>query len=187
MAGYTAQFMEGETGLSDMGDRSGFSVAYGQGVDKFWNAGGCCGGDTSDDLGYLRALIATASHLTPVDRHRIYLIGASNGGMMAYRAICEMPGVFAAAGIVSGALLRGVHCDNTRVTVYEIHGTADTTVPLDGGIGFQGVNFPAQSTDLSRVGKGSFIHLQKYRGGHSYPPWATSILVKWLAGYSTAA
>jgi poly(3-hydroxybutyrate) depolymerase len=181
IAFHDAQSMQTQTGLSLYADTDGFAVAFGQGAGELWNAAGCCGGDTANDLAYLTALVARAERVTPIDTSRIYLIGMSNGGMMAYRAICEIPGLFAAAGVVAGALLPDVDCAHTVVHVYEIHGTQDTTVPLNGGDGFEHIDFPAQATDLARTAPGSVIDLQTWDGGHVYPPWATAVLWQHLS------
>lgn len=179
--------MESVSGLSDYADAHGFDVAYGSGVGGAWNAGGCCGQPGVDDLGYLRSLVGSVAAATPVDRRRVYLIGFSNGAMMAYRAACELPDTFVAAGVVAGALLNGVDCTGTTVHVYLIHGTSDKTVPINGGVGYHGYDFPAQSTDLDRVGTGSVIETHDWPGGHQYPPWATDALWQWLKQWQSTS
>ncbi len=173
--------MELSSGLSTFADSHGFVVAYGQGDGNLWNAGDCCGGDKADDLSYLRAVVTTTEHLVRVDPTRVYVIGMSNGGMMAYRAECEEPGLFAAAGNVAGALLADVPCSHTIVHVYDIHGTADTTVPLDGGIGFEHIDFPSMASEKHRVAPNSIIVMKTWHGGHAYPAWATKTLWAWLS------
>jgi poly(3-hydroxybutyrate) depolymerase len=180
-AAHDAAYMESITGLIPYADEHGFDVAFGQGIGGTWNAGGCCGDPSIDDLGYLEDLVQSVAGLTPVDRSRVYLIGFSNGGMMAYRAICQLPGTFAAAGIVAGALLQGFDCTNTDVHAYLIHGVADRTVPVDGGRGFHGYHFPPQASDPSRVGSNSVIEMHNWSGAHQYPPWATELLWAWLS------
>ena len=69
---------------------------------RAWNAGAsCCGGATTDDVTYLRRVVAAVAARVPVDRHRVYVVGLSNGGMMATRAVCDAPQDFAAAGTVA--------------------------------------------------------------------------------------
>jgi poly(3-hydroxybutyrate) depolymerase len=181
-AGHSATQME-STGLSRFADRHHFVVVYGEGLGLDWNAGGCCGTDDADDVAYLSQVVAATEQLTPIDRARVYVIGMSNGAMMAYRAVCEEPQIFAAAGVVAGALMPGVQCSHTTIHVVEIHGTADRSVPLAGGIGFEHVDFPAQSTDLSRVGPGSSIALRTWAGAHSYPSWANATVWKGIQGF----
>jgi poly(3-hydroxybutyrate) depolymerase len=182
MASHSAAQME-STGLSTFGDAEHLDVAYGEGVHGYWNAGGCCGDDTANDLLYLRQVVTAVEGLANIDRSRVYVVGMSNGGMMAYRAVCEEPDIFAAAGVVAGALMPGVNCAHTDIHVIEIHGTRDNVVPLHGGKGYDGIVFPAQSTDLSRAGPGSTITLHTWDGYHEYPTWANSLLWATLSKY----
>src|SRR5262249_45644628 len=59
---------------------------------QFWNASeACCDGfDTGvDDSGYLQGLIEAIGTRFPLDRKRVFVVGHSNGGFMAYRMACE--------------------------------------------------------------------------------------------------
>jgi polyhydroxybutyrate depolymerase len=100
-----------------------------------WNAGDCCGHHgrpAGDDIGFLSALVAALPSYG-ADPSRIYLAGFSNGGMMAYRAACDLGERIAGIAVVSGALnVQG--CVSTNpLPVVIIHGTADATVPYTGG------------------------------------------------------
>ena len=78
------------------------SLVYGVGVGSSWNAGGCCGKAAAtgvDDVGYLRDVIFDVQDHALVDASRIYVVGFSNGGMMAETAACELPDIVAAAGV----------------------------------------------------------------------------------------
>lgn len=159
IAKHTAAFAERASGFSALADKDGFAVAYGQGVNNDWNAGGCCGSTAVDDVGYLRRLVRDVESRLPIDRRRVYVSGDSEGAMMAYRAVCEAPDVFVAAGVVGGVLLDGVRCAHTVVRVLEIHAEGDTSVPLAGGRGIFGVVFPSQASERARVAPGSLIVL----------------------------
>jgi poly(3-hydroxybutyrate) depolymerase len=98
--------------------------------ERAWNAGVCCGGSTADDVKYLRDVVAAVERRTPIDRRRIYVIGLSNGGMMALKAVCEAPDVFAAAGSVAGPYL-GSSCK--RPVWVHLHDAKDPIVPYFGG------------------------------------------------------
>ena len=84
--------------------------------------------DTANDVGYLVDLVHYVATLTPVDLHRVYIWGFSNGGMMAWRAVCQTRDIFAGAGVMAGALL--VTCPRP-VHVVDLHGLRDTTVPYE--------------------------------------------------------
>lgn len=107
----------------------------------FWNADpACCDfdGTNPDDVGYLGKLIDDVIASYPVDRSRVFVIGHSNGGFMAYRMACERADVITAiAGLAGGAASVPASCTPERaVHVLHIHGTADATVPYaPGGLG----------------------------------------------------
>ncbi|MDA0179522.1 hypothetical protein OJ997_04375 [Solirubrobacter phytolaccae] len=129
----TAEDAERGGGWTQAADRHGFVVAFPEGVEQSFNAGGCCGGAQSegvDDVAAAHAIITDVSRRVGVDRRRIYATGFSNGAMMAYRLGCESDR-FAAIGPVAGTQM--VDCpDRRRVSVIHIHGTEDGIVPPDG-------------------------------------------------------
>jgi polyhydroxybutyrate depolymerase len=105
---------------------------------QFWNAtDACCNqdGSTVDDSAYLAGIIRDVSSHYRVDATRVYLFGVSNGGFMAYRMACDHADLIAGIVSMAGATyLDASRCTPSRpVTVLEIHGTADETVPYGGG------------------------------------------------------
>ncbi|MBV9659560.1 MAG: hypothetical protein JO337_00220 [Acidimicrobiales bacterium] len=70
-----------------------------QGWESSWNAGDCCGlayQHAIDDVGFIRtALHDVVSSEPHADPSRVYVVGFSNGGRMAYRLACDLPGTFA--------------------------------------------------------------------------------------------
>jgi polyhydroxybutyrate depolymerase len=103
----------------------------------FWNATDACCGFASavDDSAYLLALIEKVQADFNVDPKRIYLVGHSNGGFMSYRMACDHADKIAAIASLAGAtFLDESKCKPSEpVSVLEIHGTADRTIPYDGG------------------------------------------------------
>jgi poly(3-hydroxybutyrate) depolymerase len=122
-------------GLEELAQTQRFAVAYPDGLDGSWNAGTCCGSAVTknvDDVGWLRALISNMLSRYPIDPHRVYLVGFSNGGMLAYRYACEHGDEIAGIGVVAGSL-QAPDCDPPApVTVVTVHGLADQHVPYDG-------------------------------------------------------
>ena len=60
----------------------------GTGTPKSWNAGGCCSPASTegvDDMGFMSALVDEAAKRLCVDPSRVYLMGLSNGGYIAYQ------------------------------------------------------------------------------------------------------
>jgi polyhydroxybutyrate depolymerase len=141
-----------QTAFSEEADWRGFAVAYPNGSHgavaslfslgkaKFlvWNAGSCCGWASEngiDDVAFVRAVVADVARELPIDRKRVFATGISNGGMMSYRLACEASDVFAAVGVVSGALVSPDCAPKEPVSVIHFHGTDDSYVPLGGGPG----------------------------------------------------
>lgn len=105
---------------------------------QFWNAtDACCNGPGAqvDDSAYLAALIREVEADYNVDRRRIFLVGHSNGGFMAYRMACDHADVVTALVSLEGATYADPRkCSPTApVATLEIHGTADATIPYRGG------------------------------------------------------
>ena len=69
-----------------------------EGWHRSWNAGGCCGAAFRagiDDVSFIRATLAQVLAADPAaDPARVYAVGFSNGGRMAYRLACDLPGTF---------------------------------------------------------------------------------------------
>ncbi|MGB8859344.1 MAG: alpha/beta fold hydrolase [Ilumatobacteraceae bacterium] len=104
---------------------------------QFWNATDACCGFLSDvdDSAYLMALIHKVQADYNVDPQRIYLVGHSNGGFMSYRMACEHADTIAAIVSLAGATFGdAAACKPSEpVSVLQIHGTEDHTIPYDGG------------------------------------------------------
>jgi len=142
-AGGNAARAETATALTALSDADGFIVAYPNGTqaadipgELSWNAGVCCGRpvvEQIDDVAFIAAAIADIESKEPVDPARIFVTGFSNGGMLAHRLACELPGRIAGIAVVAGAL-NVPDCAAEGVTsVLMIHGTGDMTVPFQGG------------------------------------------------------
>ena len=68
--------------------------------------------------------------------------------MMSYAWACARPGALAGIGPVAGALT--VDCPAPApLTVVAVHGTRDERVPIGGGRGPSGVDFPALDASLA--------------------------------------
>lgn len=89
----------------------------------------------ADDMGFLLRLIDDAVANLPVDPHRVYLAGYSDGGNMVSRFVCEKPERIAAAALVSATMrksLKRVCSPALPVPMLLMHGTADQFVTYDG-------------------------------------------------------
>ncbi len=156
--GHDADTMEYISNLSIKADSSNFIVVYPNGRKFFirtWNAGTCCGGAVTnnvDDVGFIIKMINSLKTNLNIDTTRIYLTGASNGGMLAYRLACEKSEVFAAVAPVASTMVTTNPCLPFRaVPILHIHSLPDLNVPFTGGygIGFAGVYMPPVDSVLN--------------------------------------
>jgi polyhydroxybutyrate depolymerase len=120
-------------------DTAGFLVVHPLGTkDSFGNTHWNVGWGTSDvdDVGFTTALIDSLSAEWNIDPKRIYSTGMSNGGFMSYKLACELSNRIAAIASVTGTMNK-IQTENCYpqgpMPVMEIHGTADSTVPYNGG------------------------------------------------------
>jgi polyhydroxybutyrate depolymerase len=133
--GYTVDstWMETNTHFDDLAIRVGFVVVYPQGINNSWNAGTCCGHNHNDDEAFIKAVIDRLVGGGNIDARRVFVTGMSNGGAMAQRLACDLADRISAVASVSGSLLVD-SCNPSRpISVMEMHGTADSLVPYEGG------------------------------------------------------
>ena len=126
------------SGMDSIADARGFLVAYPHatkgtlglfGAD--WNAGSCCGAaarDRVDDVAFLLGVIERVATQLPVDRHRVYVAGFSDGGRLAYRMACDAAPVIAAVAIVAGSLRDRGCAPAAPVPLVAFHATGDDQV-----------------------------------------------------------
>ncbi len=104
----------------------------------FWNATpACCNfyGSKVNDESYLMTIIDTVSKKFNVDSKRVFIIGHSNGGFMAHRMACTHSDRIAAIVSISGATFADPsQCKpSSPISVLQIWGTGDKTLPYEGG------------------------------------------------------
>jgi polyhydroxybutyrate depolymerase len=104
---------------------------------RFWNASkSCCNRfkQEVDDVAYINSLIDEISAKQPVDPKRIYLIGHSNGAFMSFTFACKTNKI-AAIVAIAGAMDDAADCTpSTPLSLLNIHGTADKTIKVGGGV-----------------------------------------------------
>lgn len=143
--GSTSSELEGVMKFGGLAESKKFLLCFPEGTKdrnglQFWNASeACCDGfDTDvDDSGYLRGLIEVIGTRFPLDRKRVYAVGHSNGGFMAYRLACEHSDLIAAiASLMGMTTARPGGCFPSQpVNILHVHGSADSLVQYDGGLG----------------------------------------------------
>jgi polyhydroxybutyrate depolymerase len=142
----TGSKMQRGLGFDAYANQLGFAVAYpdayqlqGERSTTRWNDGRETLQSTKlkiNDVQFLRDMVADIKTKAAIDSKRIFVTGASNGGMMAYRAACEAADVFAASAPVIGNIPKPIYesCRPSQpVSILAINGTADPFVPFEGG------------------------------------------------------
>jgi polyhydroxybutyrate depolymerase len=140
----SAEYTANSYGFAQAGKRYGFAAVFPRGIDLLWNDGRAAAWNSgADDVTFLRRLARDLVTSGTADPARLYLVGVSNGGMMALRMLCEAPDSFAGiATIIAGMPdLVGAACRSHRpVSVIMFNGTADPLIPYSGGeVGFSGL------------------------------------------------
>jgi polyhydroxybutyrate depolymerase len=122
-----------QDGFNRLADENNFMVIYPDGFRRQWNDGRPIGRRQDvNDVGFLGSLIDLIANSYSVDRKRVYVTGISNGGFMAYRLACDLPGLI--AGIAPVAALMPFDLKPTQpVATLIIAGTDDPLIPYNGG------------------------------------------------------
>ncbi len=155
-------------GWREKADAEGFLVAFPDGVGRIrtWNAGHCCGAamrEEVDDVGFVRALVATLGAELSVDPDRVYATGMSNGAMLAHRLGAELSGTLAAIVPVAGTVGGRARARSPVVLppaparplpVMIVHGRGDRHVLYDGGP--PEIGAATQRVDLSVADSAAF-------------------------------
>ncbi|MBN2009077.1 T9SS type A sorting domain-containing protein [candidate division KSB1 bacterium] len=111
-----------------------FIVACPNSYTLFWNAGSgyemMCHG--IDDVGFVSAVIDSMIKNYNIDTSRIYLMGHSNGSMMAYRMAAELSDRIAGLAVNSGQMVYEYFNPTSPVPILHFHGLEDDKCAYDG-------------------------------------------------------
>jgi polyhydroxybutyrate depolymerase len=159
---------------------------------EIWNAGACCGNPTVNDVGFVAAVVKQVLAAEPrADPKRVYLVGYSNGGRMAYRIACQAPKLFTAYAIFGGVSSYACQ-DPTPVRILIAAGTNDPEL-LRMMLGPFMITRTAQEEfdywrEVDRCGgtpaiceSGKVVWLVQYlNGDHIWPTDMSSVMWKWF-------
>jgi polyhydroxybutyrate depolymerase len=123
----------------DVVDGEGVIMAFPNGLTgpagAGWNVGPCCVAGV-DDVAFARAVVEQIQKTACIDVKRVYAVGVSMGGGLAYYLACHAADMFAAVAASAFDLMQenAVNCKPARpISVISFRGTGDTVVPYDGG------------------------------------------------------
>jgi polyhydroxybutyrate depolymerase len=118
-------------GIGAAGTKQGFAILYPTSAGSgFWQLNEQFGtSDVTDVAGLIQRQVGTGCF----DANRISITGVSNGAGFTARMGCELPTTFAAVVPVAAGYKALDPCPaNARASFLDIHGTADTVVPING-------------------------------------------------------
>jgi len=120
-----------------------FLVAYPTGIGGHWNDGRglqryVAQRDRVNDVGFLSKLIGDITEKRNIDAEAVFVVGVSDGAMMAHRFACERGKLLQAFVAVVGSMpynvaRRASRCTEQPVSALLINGTEDPIVPWEGG------------------------------------------------------
>jgi polyhydroxybutyrate depolymerase len=125
-----------QTGFLGLVEQRRAVLVFPDGEQRSWNAGhGCCGVAGSrgaPDVAFVAATVADAVHRWPVDVERVYLVGYSNGGKLAYSEVCAHPTIFAAVATYGAVPLSPCQQGTPPVPFLLAAGSTDLVAPFHG-------------------------------------------------------
>ncbi len=138
--GSTNLIQLGYSNFNTVADKHKFMVAYPQGLvgtvggitGTHWNANL---GTGVDDLGFINVMLDEIYKNYGFNLSKVYAIGMSNGGFMAYTLACDLSDRVAAIASVTGGMSGEsleICTPNRAIPVMQIHGTADEVIPYWG-------------------------------------------------------
>lgn len=129
--------------LNRLAAEDDFLVVYPQGLGGHWNDGRdveryVAHRERIDDVGFLASLIDDLVEKRNVDANAVFIVGVSDGAMMAHRFACERSAKLRGFTAVVGAMpynvaRRWARCGKDTLSVLMINGTEDPIVPWEGG------------------------------------------------------
>jgi polyhydroxybutyrate depolymerase len=137
--GQTAERARRYTRFDDFAETEKYAVVYPQGLGNHWNDGRAHNDParqaaaTADDIEFTAQIIAQLEAERVADPSRVFLTGASNGGMMSMRAGCELGSRIAGIAPVVANLPVDWQCKAHGLPALLIHGTEDEFMPFAGG------------------------------------------------------
>lgn len=130
-----ASFEEYSKITEALADNKDFGVLYLEGINRHWNDGRSESGSTADDVSFIRNIITRYRGRGYSD---FYIIGMSNGGLMAQRMACEIPtelsGIIVVSATQSSYLQEACSDNTTALKSMFIFGDSDPIFSSDGRI-----------------------------------------------------
>lgn len=138
--GIDADDMVRLTGMNEVAEREGFVTVYPNGRDdegggRVWPWRVEADGEVRlpGEVPFIAAILDHLPDIAPVDPDRVYLVGFSNGAILAYCLAKELTDRIAAVAAVAGFVGTKRVSLSHPLSLMHIHGTMDRFVPYFGG------------------------------------------------------
>lgn len=136
--------------------------------------------DTNPDVAFLADLVDDVGQGWSLDRQRVYGVGHSRGGAMAYIAAFELSDVFAALCSQSGFIEFGFDAHvqgyaGRTTPIMLVHGSVDTDVPV--------ARSDAMNAQLQSLGwtEEHLVYHRLDNVAHRWQPWMNQQVWEWLS------
>ncbi|MHC2992358.1 hypothetical protein OB13_12435 [Pontibacter sp. HJ8] len=124
------------TRMNEAADKHNFIVVYPSGIKQDWNVGFEMSYQKgANDIGFVKAILDSLKQEYRIDDKAVFATGLSRGGFFCHRLAAEMSDDFAAIASIGGPLpdsVKHFHQSDKKVSVMQVHGTADEVVKYDG-------------------------------------------------------
>ena len=118
--------------LKDFTNNGDFIGIYPQGFLKSWNLG--TEDSKADDVAFVDLIVSELKKYRNLNFDKMYAIGTSNGSGMVNKLAIQTNHFQAIAPIVSQLMESTPLLETTQpISVFQINGAADSTIPIDGG------------------------------------------------------
>jgi polyhydroxybutyrate depolymerase len=168
--GQSESSMLSMTGFVGLVQQRQVALLLPEGEQRSWNAGhGCCGfagAHEAPDVPFVAAMVADALRRWPIDAQRVYLVGYSNGGKLAYSTVCAHPALFAAVATYGAVPLSPCPPGTPAMSVLLAAGSEDQVLPFRGKpVGHPPLPSVAQALTWLRAQDGCSARAQTVRDG----------------------
>ena len=146
-AGCDSEQVRQTTELDKFGVDEGFVVAFPNAKGSqsrsrsTWNSGSQgvrSSRNKTDDVGFLKSVVATIQEMVPINADRIFVVGHGSGGMMCHRLAREASDVFTGIAVVAGSMNCTDGKASSSIATMLVHGAKDDYVMIGGGNPVQG-------------------------------------------------
>ncbi len=168
----------------------------GQGLDTGTGAG--WPNTNGQDVNFVKALLEWMKKSYCIDEKRVFSVGMSYGGIMSNTLGCQMGGVFRAIAPMagSGPFQFGTSACVGQVAAWLTHGTGDTVVTYDAGVGSRETwrtrnkcqatsqpTPPSPCVAYDGCDPGYPVHWCAWDGGHTIPTFAAGAIWSFLSQF----